>query len=88
MMERYGESERALIFSMSFRFHPFLNVSQAVPQRHVLRQNAMFKFGLLGLHQSHELPPTCEDLVQTRSNSNRGKVSQSWAMEFHDASWT
>ena len=62
MMERYGE--RALIFSMSFRFRPFLNGSQAVPQRHVLRQNAMFKFGLLGLHQSHELPPTCEDLME------------------------
>lgn len=29
---------------------------------HILCQNTLFKLGLLCLHQTHELPPTCKDL--------------------------
>lgn len=65
MMERYGKIWKKCVFFLcqsDFALFSGATWCHMVPQRHVLRQNAMFKFGLLCLHQSHKLPPTCEDL--------------------------
>lgn len=42
-------------------FLSHLSLTPLTP-RHILCQNTLFKLGLLCLHQTHELPPTCKDL--------------------------